>query len=43
MNGQLVIDVLFDFGIFCKHLVADNFDGEETALLEVFRLEDFAV
>lgn len=43
VNRQLVIDVFFYFSILCKHLVADNLDGEEPTFLEVLGLEDFAV
>ena len=43
VNGQLVIDILFDFCVLCEHLVADDLDGEEAAFLEVLCLKDLTV
>ena len=43
MDGQLVIDALFDFIIGWEHFVADDFDCELVGVVEVSGFEDFAV
>jgi hypothetical protein len=43
MDGQLVIDAFFDFGIFCQDLVAYHLDGEEIGVFKVPGLEDLTV
>ncbi len=43
MDGELIIDALFDFLVVIEDLIVNNFDSEIGRSIEVAGLEDLAV
>jgi hypothetical protein len=43
VDGKLIINILFDFSIFCQDFITDDFNSKDIGVFQVSGLEDLTV